>query len=659
MDSINAKITDIHIGSRVHIDGLDWECTQLNAGSTDIVRLRQVNGEQIRKMPISYLADLNEEGRASLIRHVIPRKQDLMDIYDLSPAERRDFERCCAGATIFLAHANCSRKKAYNEFLSFCERQNEQFLEEHKLSPKPAQKPATVQKWRRQYLSAGDFSCFVRKDSRTQYRARQYPENIEKLVTKVILNCYANDRKPRMTQAYRTLLAEAQAEFMISIDQAKSMMPSYRTFVRRIEESDHFEVLSKRLGKHHTRRLAGYGKRIGYPEFIGGRAEVDCTRADVMVYDEKLDHCYRPWLMVMIDVYTRCIIAWDLSSTAPSATKFSRVYRNAIGADGYPYRCVPSMMVVDNGSEFVNGELCTQIRTFGSRVEFAPPRSPKGKSFCERFFGTANEYLFHQLEGTTQSNPQERGDYDAEEHAIYSIETLNERWEEFLGAYHDEYHRGLEDTPRLFWENVVSTPENTPRTLPFDEAQKFGTKSTRVRINGGRVRLDNLYWTAPSLPELNLKLRAKAVVRGGSEGKTPEVLLRYNEHDLTQVYVSDPQDLHSFIICDPLEPAYQTGLTMDVHKKVRANLRARGKALKNRAESLGLRYALERKLAEDKREAGQSKRKKSQLRESAERSSKGNFQDQVSYKEILDEENSQDENFLNDLGDDFDSEADY
>jgi hypothetical protein len=92
---------------------------------------------------------------------------------------------------------------------------------------------------------------------------------------------------------------------------------------------------------------------------------------------------------------------------------------------------------------------------------------------------------------------------------------------------------------------------------------------------------------------------------------------------------------------------------------VRANLRARGKALKNRAESLGLRYALERKLAEDKREAGQSKRKKSQLRESAERSSKGNFQDQVSYKEILDEENSQDENFLNDLGDDFDSEADY
>ena len=113
MHSINAKITDIHIGSRVNIDGLDWECTHLNAGSTDIVRLRQVNGEQTRKMPIPYLADLNEEGRAYLIRHVIPRKQDLMDIYDLSPAERRDFERCCAGVTISLAHANCSKKKAY------------------------------------------------------------------------------------------------------------------------------------------------------------------------------------------------------------------------------------------------------------------------------------------------------------------------------------------------------------------------------------------------------------------------------------------------------------------------------------------------------------------------------------------------------------------
>jgi len=316
-------------------------------------------------------------------------------------------------------------------------------------------------------------------------------------------------------------------------------------------------------------------------------------------------------------------------------------------------------MVVDNGSEFVNGELRTQIRTFGTRVEFAPPRSPKGKSFCERFFRTANEYFFHQLEGTTKSNPKERGDYDAEEKAIYSIERLNERWEEFLGVYHNEYHRGLEDTPCLFWEDVVSTPENTPRTLPFDEAQKFGTKSRRVRINGGRVRLDNLYWTAPSLPELNLKMRAKAVVRGGSEGKSPEVLLRYNEHDLTQVYVSDPQDLHSFIICDPVDPAYQTGLTMDVHEKVRASLRARGKTLNTRADYLGLRYAFERKLAEDKREAGQSKRKQSQLRESAEISAKGNFQDQVSYKEIIDEGNSLDETFWTDLGNDFNPKADY
>lgn len=659
MDCINTKITDINIGSRVNIDGLDWECTQLNVGDTETVRLRQVNGDQTRAMPIQYLAELREDGRASLTRHVVPRKQTLMEIENLNPAERRDFERCCTGVTIALAHAKGCRKKAKMEFLEFCKRQNDQYLKEHKVAPKPPQQMATVQKWRRQYLRAGDFSCFARKDGRTQYRARQYPEKVEKLVTKVILNCYANDRKPRMSQAYRTLLAEAQGEFMVSLEQAKSMMPSYRTFVRRIEESDHYAVLSKRLGKYQIRRMSGYGKRIGYPRFIGGRVEVDCTPADVMVYDEKLDHCYRPWLMVMIDVYTRCIIAWDLSSTAPSASKFARVFRNAIGADGYRYRCVPSMMVVDNGSEFVNGELRTQIRTFGSRVEFAPPRTPKGKSFCERFFGTANEHFFHQLGGTTKSNPKDKGDYNPEDHVTYTIETLNERWEEFLEVYHNDYHRGLEDTPSLFWDDVTSTPENTPMTLPFEEAQKFGTKSKTVCINGGRVRVGNLFWTSPSLPELNLKMRAKAVTRGGSEGRTPEVLLRYNEHDLTHVYVSDPQDLHSFIICDPVDPAYQTGLTMDVHEKVRKCLHARKKIMNNTAEALGFRHAFERKIAEDSKISRLSKRKQSQQRESAEISSKGNFQDQVSYQEILDEENSLDETFLSDLSNDFNPKADY
>ena len=53
MHSINAKITDIHIGSRVNIDGLDWECTHLNAGSTDIVRLRQVRADQKNANPLS------------------------------------------------------------------------------------------------------------------------------------------------------------------------------------------------------------------------------------------------------------------------------------------------------------------------------------------------------------------------------------------------------------------------------------------------------------------------------------------------------------------------------------------------------------------------------------------------------------------------------
>jgi putative transposase len=659
MESVNAKITDIRIGSRVEIDGIDWECTRLNAEGKDVVRLRLVNGDQTRKLPLSHLAELREEGRATLTRHVAPIKQTLMDAHDLSPSERRDFERCCAGTNISLEYSGCSKQKAYQEFLKFCESQNINFLHNYNLPPKPPQKLSTVEKWRRQFIQCGDFSCFIRRDSRKHYRAKQYPTHIEDLVTKVILNSYSCDRRPRMTKAYRTLIAEAQAEFHVGFIEAKSLIPSYRTFVRRIEEADHYAVLKKRIGKQKLRKIAGHGVRTDFPDFIGGRVEMDCTQADVMVRDEILDHCYRPWLMIMIDIHTRCIIGWDLSSTAPSAAKFTRVFRQAIGADGYPYRCVPSMIVVDNGNEFVNKSVKTEIRTFGTRVEYAAPRAPKVKAFCERHFGTLNEYFFHLLGGTTKSNPKTRGDYDSEKSAIYTIDELNKRWEQALKVYHNEYHNGIEDIPNLFWQEMVRTPEFEPRTLPFDEAQKFGTKSTMVRISGGRVRFKNLFWTSPSLPEIDMKMRKRASVRGGSSGRSPEVLLRYNEHDLTHALISDPKDPHSFIICDPLDPRYQNGLTMDVHSKVQAYKRAKSRTLKDHAAAIGLRYKFEKDLEEDARKAGITKRKKSQLRDSATRSSKANFQPSTDYAEFLDQMSATNNSPLDDFGDQHDSSEDY
>ncbi|PNE04259.1 integrase catalytic subunit [Alcanivorax sp. MD8A] len=659
MESTKAKITDIRVGSRVNIDGIDWECTYLDAGGVDAVRLRQVNGNQTRSIPRSHLAELREEGRATLTRHVVPHKQTLMDAHDLSPSERRDFERCCAGVKISIAHSGCSKQMAYKEFLKFCKRQNKKFLRKHKLDPKPPQKLATVEKWRRQFIQCGDFSCFIRRDSRKNYRARQYPKHIENLVTKVILNSYSCDRRPRMTKAYRTLLAEAQAEFNVGVVEAKALIPSYRTFVRRIEEADHYAVMTKRIGKHQLRKLAGYGKHIGSPDFIGGRVEMDCTKADVMVKDDRLKLCYRPWLMIMIDIRTRCIIGWDLSSTAPSAAKFTRVFRQAIGADGYPYRCVPSMLVVDNGAEFVNKSVKTEIQTFGTRVEYAAPRSPTIKAFCERHFGTFNEYFFHLLAGTTKSNPKDRGDYDSAKKAIYTIETLNKRWEQALKVYHNEYHSGLEDIPDRFWQEEVSTPEFEPRTLPYEEAQKFGTKSKMVRINGSRVRLDNLFWTSPSLPELDMMMRRRASVRADSNGHSPKVLLRYNEHDLTHVFVSDPKDPHSFIICDPLYPDYQNGLTMDVHSKVQDCKRAKRRSLVDHADLVGLRYQLETDIEGDARAGRYTNRKKSQMRDSAERSSKANFQSDTDYTDFIDHSNSEDNPALDVFDDPLDSYENY
>ncbi len=636
--------SDIKISSRIEIDGKEWECTNTATGLSKKLRLRELNGSNTIELTREHVQELWEDERAVITRHVKDAQTRALELHNLNPTERRNFERQCAGVTLMLESE--SKKRAYASFIDFCKQQNKSLLESAGVKPKPPQDIKTLNKWIREYRKYGDFICFIKKDHRTQYRPTHFPEEIEELVEKAIYLSYSTDRKPKMSKAFRSLVSMAKATFDLTEKEAKSVLPSYRTFARRIEKSDLFHVLEKRHGKLFLRRRTGYGKKTGYPPFIGGRVEVDCNRVDVMVYDEFLGRCYRPWLMVMIDSHTRCIIGWDLSMTAPSASKVARVLKMAIGADGYPYRCIPANIIVDNGSEFINKTLRDQCSVLGIRIQYAPPYTPKGKPVVERVFRTFNEIFFHQIPGTTFSNPQDRGDYDSEKNASYTLKKLNERWVQCLEVYHAQYHRGIENTPKQAWADVQAIPELAVETLPEREAKLFGMKTATCTISGNRVRYNNLFWTSPALVELNMNLQRKIAEKLPSRKESPKVLLRYNEDDLTYAYVSDPKDTHNPIMCDSVNESYQAGLTMDVHNYLMKDTRARKAILEDESEAFRIRAEFENLLEDDAVTGGKkTKRKRAQLADSAQRSR--NAREQISgvidtddylYSEYIDQE---------------------
>ncbi|URD45473.1 Mu transposase C-terminal domain-containing protein (plasmid) [Pseudomonas sp. BYT-5] len=74
--------------------------------------------------------------------------------------------------------------------------------------------------------------------------------------------------------------------------------------------------------------------------------------------------------------------------------------------------------------------------------------------------GTFAERI-HELEGTTFSNTQERGEYDSEGNAIMTLDEF-ERWlaNLILGEYHHQLHSALDCSPlKRYEEGIFGTDE--------------------------------------------------------------------------------------------------------------------------------------------------------------------------------------------------------
>jgi putative transposase len=104
----------------------------------------------------------------------------------------------------------------------------------------------------------------------------------------------------------------------------------------------------------------------------------------------------------------------------------------------------------------------------------------------------------HGLPGTTMSNPSERGSYDSEAKASFTMAEL-ERWMamEIAGHYHLRVHRGLHAIPAQAWEKTKRRTNSPtladPRRFVIDF---LPAELRRVRKDGfqlGRIR----YWDPP------------------------------------------------------------------------------------------------------------------------------------------------------------------
>lgn len=349
----------------------------------------------------------------------------------------------------------------------------------------------------------------------------------------------------------------------------KLTMPSRSTIARRIADLDLAERFRARQGRRAAKREFAQAEQMTYPELPYERVEIDHTRCDVLVIDERDNlPLGRPTLTHCLDLATRYPLGYYLGFEPPSYFTVMECLYGAIGPKGnvrekfgaehdWLAYGVPTTLVVDNGKEFIGQDLTDACNLLGIVLQQCPIMTPELKAGIERQFRTLNSGVFHTLPGTTFSNIFERGAYASAQVACLSLAELEKALVLFLvDIYAERPHRGLGGIPARRWEQALAG-QFMPRLPPNrDElAILLGRVAWRV-LHAYGIEFEGLRYNASDLGILRARL------------KGAKVKLKYHPGDLSRIYLFDPFEKRYHPV-PALDQEYTQGLSVWKHRIIR------------------------------------------------------------------------------------------
>ncbi|MDN7144021.1 transposase family protein [Pseudomonas sp. JQ170] len=369
-------------------------------------------------------------------------------------------------------------------------------------------------------------------------------------------------------------------------------VPSSSTIWRIIKQYDTYEKDITQRGRQYAIRKQKFSRK-GQLTYLLDRVEGDTQLIDVLVVNDRGVVIGRAWLTVLIDVCSRVIIGWDISINPPCIEKTLRALRHSLRSD-LLYTGLATTYILDNGSEFAGKKIAYIMHLLGAQVTYCEPFTPDQKPYVERWFKTHNIQFAHHLSGTTFSNPDERGDYNSEKNATYTIAELKESFSQFLGIYHQNFHRSLNDSPLNTWNKFLDKKFPPKRFSESDIQRLFWSKITALPSNG-RIGFSKLQWTGPAVPALT--------TRGA---KRVRLTVFYDISDLGTIWICHPDRPEDLYPVEAVDPEYQNGLTMQMHRLVQNQLRNERKAFDFRsARECRVKYIIT--LRNNKRKAAQKR----------------------------------------------------
>lgn len=255
-------------------------------------------------------------------------------------------------------------------------------------------------------------------------------------------------------------------------------------------DSEFFWVLERSTPRHGDRPF-----EIGH---------IDHTELDLQfVGERKGEKQGKAWLTVMIDAYTRMVLAWVLMFDAPSYRSCMSVIRDCVRRHGR----VPKYIVVDKGSDFESVYFECLLARLESHKKTRPGSKPRFGSIIERFFGMSNTEFVHNLAGNNKALQKPRqmsASHDPRELAVWSLPTFKEAFDGFLGkVYSCMEHSALGMSPKEAMSIGMAQAglrQHTliPYTTDFIIMCLPSTRKSTAKVDAGRgVKIGYIYYWTP------------------------------------------------------------------------------------------------------------------------------------------------------------------
>lgn len=323
----------------------------------------------------------------------------------------------------------------------------------------------TVYRWIKKLETYATVSCLLRK-RRADAGVTRLPAAVEKIVQAVIADEYLSDQKKSPEKVFKEIKRRCRNENL--------ERPSKGAVVRRLDAILPEVRVRSREGRNaslNKRPARGSAPGIDHVHAVW---QIDHTLVDLVLVDsEDRIPIGRPWITLAMDVFSRTVVGWYVSLDPPGMLGTGICISNAIlpkdallakmgVPHSWPCQGKPRKIHLDNAKEFRGNALRNACQEHGVDLTYRKVKKPNYGAHIERILGTLLREI-HSLAGTTFSNPQEKGEYDADAHASMTLDAF-EAWlaNLILGEYHNRPHSELKCAPIRKYNDGIFGDDEAP-----------------------------------------------------------------------------------------------------------------------------------------------------------------------------------------------------